>query len=215
MDIIKLSGDATGGTLRSNSYIIIENNEFYVVDPSQTLSDLRAFLGEFCIVGEQASSPLPVLRGCIITHCHFDHIAGIVEYLERKVPLYLSEKCYLALTDGDKTLDIALSNAIKAQGVDSGLASFLTEGEYELFPGQKFDIKNTPGHTECSICIYNRAHLFCGDLLFSHGGYGRYDLPTGSLAALRASLDWVGSLDKDLTVHPGHGDDFILGDWQE
>ena len=64
----------------------------------------------------------------------------------------------------------------------------------------------TPGHSPGSLCFYwpwEKA-LFCGDVLFKDG-IGRTDLPGGSGALLKKSIETLSTLDVEVLL-PGHGD---------
>jgi hydroxyacylglutathione hydrolase len=66
---------------------------------------------------------------------------------------------------------------------------------------------HTPGHTPGSLCLYHDGEevLISGDTLFTHGSFGRYDLPGGSLPALRDSLKKLSGYPVR-GVYPGHGE---------
>jgi hydroxyacylglutathione hydrolase len=64
---------------------------------------------------------------------------------------------------------------------------------------------HTPGHTQGSVCFFDRAQkmLFSGDLLFK-GSVGRWDLPSGNKEQLLNSINAVKRLDFEM-LFPGHG----------
>jgi glyoxylase-like metal-dependent hydrolase (beta-lactamase superfamily II) len=72
----------------------------------------------------------------------------------------------------------------------------LGETEIELIP--------SPGHSPDSICYYIPAEkaLICGDVIFSQNT-GRVDLPGGSAAELKASIERLAQLDVEYLL-PGH-----------
>jgi glyoxylase-like metal-dependent hydrolase (beta-lactamase superfamily II) len=81
---------------------------------------------------------------------------------------------------------------------------FLTEGSLKA-GGVELEVIHTPGHSPGSICIYwpSRKALFAGDVIFEQG-VGRTDLPGGSGAQLRNSIERLFSLDVEFLL-PGHG----------
>jgi len=85
-------------------------------------------------------------------------------------------------------------------------AAELAEGAAIRFGDVRLDVLHTPGHTEGSVCLVERASgiLFSGDTLFA-GGWGRVDLPGGDPDAMAASLARLATLHDDLRVLPGHG----------
>ena len=53
--------------------------------------------------------------------------------------------------------------------------------------------------------------LSSGDTIFSRGGYGRYDLPTGNVTELVQSIKKLLSYQENCEIYSGHGEvDTIL-----
>ena len=76
-----------------------------------------------------------------------------------------------------------------------------------------FQVLHTPGHTEGSVCLYERSHrlLLAGDVLFA-GSFGRTDLPGGDEAAMVESLARLArDLRDEVRVLPGHGPETTIG----
>ncbi len=82
----------------------------------------------------------------------------------------------------------------------------LAEGGLVRFGEVRLEVLHTPGHTEGSVCLYERdgGVLFSGDTLFQ-GGWGRVDLPGGSAPAMVESIARLAGLDDPVRVLPGHG----------
>lgn len=68
-----------------------------------------------------------------------------------------------------------------------------------------FECINTPGHKSDSISLLFGNNLFCGDFIFKNS-LGRWDLPTGRIEEMQASIKKIIKKDQDLIIHPGHGD---------
>ena len=67
-----------------------------------------------------------------------------------------------------------------------------------------FEVKATKGHNhDCVTFIFDN-DLFVGDFVFKQG-IGRTDMPGGDDNAMKDSLEWFKSLEKDYLVYPGHG----------
>jgi len=79
--------------------------------------------------------------------------------------------------------------------------------ESEPLPLRPFNLRLlfSPGHTQGSVCFFEpeKRLLFSGDTLFADA-VGRWDLPSGSLVDLQASLRKIRALDFDALL-PGHG----------
>ncbi|HEX6869448.1 MAG TPA: MBL fold metallo-hydrolase, partial [Candidatus Limnocylindrales bacterium] len=88
----------------------------------------------------------------------------------------------------------------------------LAEGGVIRFGEVRLDVLHTPGHTEGSVCLYDRdvGSLFSGDTLFA-GGWGRVDLPGGDAVAMVASLARLSGLEDPVRVFPGHGAATTIG----
>ena len=68
----------------------------------------------------------------------------------------------------------------------------------------EFEVLETPGHTEGSICYICKDTIFSGDTLFQ-GSCGRTDLPTGNWNDIIQSLKKLAALPGDYQVYSGHG----------
>ncbi len=69
----------------------------------------------------------------------------------------------------------------------------------------KLEIMETPGHSEGSICLYERTEkvLFSGDTVFPDGNIGRTDMYGGDTVKLIKSIEKLTALDVK-TMYPGH-----------
>lgn len=73
-----------------------------------------------------------------------------------------------------------------------------------------WDVIETPGHTEDSVCFYREAsaELLCGDLIINmeKNGRGRLNRFHSSGAEITASFDFLLRTVPVKTVYPGHGE---------
>lgn len=88
----------------------------------------------------------------------------------------------------------------------------LAEGGWVRFGEISLEVLHTPGHTEGSVCLFDRAAglLLSGDTLFA-GSWGRTDLPGGSDEQMAASLARLSGMDDRVRVLPGHGPATLIG----
>ena len=88
----------------------------------------------------------------------------------------------------------------------------LAEGGVIRFGDISLEVLHTPGHTEGSVCLFDRdgGLLLAGDTLFA-GGWGRVDLPGGSAEQMAASLARLARLGDTVRVIPGHGPATTIG----
>jgi hydroxyacylglutathione hydrolase len=150
--------------------------------------------------------------GMLATHGHHDHVAAAAALGDRwGIPLHLHPA------------DMRLVRRMNFfRGLFDGLTpARLPEESTPLVPGEvlrlgEFEVHviATPGHTPGGVTFSLEAWLFPGDLLLPSTA-GRTDLPGGDRGALMRSLATIGRLSPDLTVFPGHGDPFPLGEGLE
>ena len=138
----------------------------------------------------------------LLTHCHFDHVAGVsaVQALGAKVLCSTQEK-QLVGTSCD------LFERFGAKREPYAIDETLNDGEIRELCGLTVQTLLTAGHTAGSVCYLIRhgvdTALFTGDTLFA-GTIGRTDFPTGDMAQLRNSLKKLYNLQGDYSVYPGH-----------
>ncbi len=143
------------------------------------------------------------LSDILITHRHFDHLLGVAE-LKRDTgaTVYISEADAGGLRNAHTSL--AALHFLAQTPVEPDV--LLHDGDTFTAAGLTFRALATPGHTEGGtvfVCDEERC-AFVGDTLFADG-YGRFDLPTGSFAALAYSIrNILFALPEDYRLFPGH-----------
>lgn len=177
------------GMLPTNTYVFFETDTraCVVIDPAYNALKVLDF-----IKGNSLE-----LQGILLTHGHFDHCGGVAQLLEYKnVGVY-----------GSSYDDIMARNASKnqwgAHALDCRITYFV-DGLNKLKIGDfEFEIMETPGHTDGSVCYFCEEVMFSGDTLFD-GCIGRTDLPGGDIIKMRNSLMKINNLTFDYIVLPGH-----------
>ncbi len=169
------------GALATNCYIATRGEHGLLVDPGDEGDAIWEYL-------QRSGSGLDMI---INTHGHWDHV-GAVGYMKKKseAPVYMHGS------------DIPL---VKSADLHDCLPDHELEGVDELdWAGLKVKVIPTPGHSQGSVSLIIGQYLLTGDTLFA-GSVGRTDLPGGSMADLRNSLQILSRLDDELVVLPGHG----------
>lgn len=180
------------GILQTNCYILSKNGKAIIIDPGAKAERILAALGDLDLVA------------ILLTHAHFDHIGAINDILSVKnVPVYLHEDDVPLMAD--PTLNYSFPKRFIVEQPTINYPSVLTLGEF------RFEVLETPGHTDGSICLIIDDLMFSGDTLFMQS-IGRTDLRTGNPTKMKQSLKKLKALDQNYTVYPGHDDPTTLSE---
>lgn len=158
-------------------------------------------------------------NGCLailLTHGHFDHIAGLETLNKENSPLIcVSEKEFDYLFDD--SLNLGSSFFGKVLQIKEDLKFYKFEDEDILVfkyvdkenKDRKYKIRviETPFHTSGSTCFYFEEDrlLFTGDTLFKLS-IGRSDLKGSCPRFMVSSLSKLFSLPPETKIYPGHGE---------
>jgi glyoxylase-like metal-dependent hydrolase (beta-lactamase superfamily II) len=176
----------------SNSYLI---NGKILIDTS---TDTESLIGLI-----EKEIPLEQLELIILTHCHFDHTAGVPEIAKRsdaKIGIHRADAPYI----GDDRRSVAYLFGSRAPDIHPD--NLYEDGDIIILNDREaLEVIHTPGHTEGGICLYEpySKSLFSGDTIFSGGGVGRTDFEGGSARQLVESIGKIAELDvpQDGGIH--------------
>ena len=149
----------------------------------------------------------------VLTHTHWDHTADVNQFKEHfgdDLLIFVHPEDEYRLKDPMKHLLWPIPLQMEPTKPDRYL-----RGGDELTLGDEmlFEVIHAPGHTEGSICLYDRRRslIFVGGVLFS-GSVGRTDLPGGDHETLMESIrQHLLPLPDDTRVFPGHGPATTIG----
>lgn len=183
------------GLIGTNCYLLLdeETKEAFLVDPGDEAEHLISELKKREVK----------LRAILLTHGHFDHVMAVSAVKEAfpEAEVMIGEK------ERPMVENEELNSGVPGQHCSYTVDRYPADGE-ELSPaGVPIRVLASPGHTAGSVCYYAESLgvLFAGDTIFYHG-YGRFDLPTGSVMDLRDSLTaLLNTLPEEVRVLPGHG----------
>jgi glyoxylase-like metal-dependent hydrolase (beta-lactamase superfamily II) len=189
------------GALATNAYLLTvpASNKGVVIDPG---ADPEPLL--------QRTAGLQI-EAILLTHAHFDHIAG-VEAVRRRhgCPVYIHELEAAWLTDP------AMNGSLLWPDISAPVSTappehHLADQQQLSFLGQTILVMHTPGHSPGSVSFLLGPHLFSGDVLFRMS-VGRTDLPGGNAPDLYRSIkQQLFPLPDETIVYPGHGPATTIG----
>ena len=172
----------------ANCYLISSQDEYAVIDPTAPF-DPSLVSGK--------------VRYILLTHAHFDHILEVDSWVSGSGAEVI---CHSVEKDA---LSDPMRNCFKLyDGSDNGYfgpVRAVEEGNVLSLGDSEISVIACPGHTSGSVTYHIDGCAFVGDTIFEHGGYGRFDLPTGNLTMLRDSIEKLISLPDETKVYAGHG----------
>jgi glyoxylase-like metal-dependent hydrolase (beta-lactamase superfamily II) len=189
VEVHKVSGAAYDG----NVYLVLDERPILVdagMMAGPTLKNIKKYIDP------------KKIETIVLTHCHHDHSGGAPEIKEATgAKLMLSVKEVGCVGDDLTTVSYLFGQEAPEYKVDGTLSNgmVLDIGKWKL------EVLETPGHSEGSICLYERTEkvLFSGDTVFPDGNIGRTDMYGGDTVKLIKSIEMLTGLDVN-TMYPGH-----------
>ncbi len=187
------------GPLQANCYLVDDGHgTACIVDPGGEPERLVHAL-------EQRELDLVQI---LLTHGHFDHMAGTAQLAERTgARVGCSPQVKEMIEDPDRFLLFPGFEGIPGHTPEQ----LLHDGEQVPVGELIFTTVATPGHGPGDLTFAAGGALFCGDLLF-YRSIGRTDFPGGDHATLLASVRRLSELfPPETLVYPGHMQPTTLG----
>jgi glyoxylase-like metal-dependent hydrolase (beta-lactamase superfamily II) len=184
------------GDLQNNCYLITDEatKQSAIVDCTEPSDKMFDFIGD------------ADLKYVLLTHGHFDHIAGVKAVKEK-----YGAKAVISNEDKDMMSNGKLSLAVFCGFPQNDTTADICVQDGDVIKLGETDIKviSTPGHTKGGVCYLADDSLFTGDTLF-YCSCGRTDFPGGSSQEILQSLNKLAKLDGDYKVYTGHNNQSTL-----
>ena len=175
----------------NNNYLIIddESKEAALIDCSAVDSDINEEL-------ERAGAKLKYI---LLTHGHFDHIAGIRPNSDVKVVMHKADLGWLEKTN--QYLPMFGMPQMTIPKIDI----YVQDGDILKLGDLEIKVIHTPGHTQGGVCYLADGKLFSGDTIFRES-VGRCDLEGGDFDQIVESIEnKIFTLPPETLLYPGHG----------
>ncbi len=175
----------------NNNYLIIddESKEAALIDCSAVDSDINEEL-------ERAGAKLKYI---LLTHGHFDHIAGIRPNSDVKVVMHKADLGWLEKTN--QYLPMFGMPQMTIPKIDI----YVQDGDILKLGDLEIKVIHTPGHTQGGVCYLTDGKLFSGDTIFREA-VGRCDLEGGDFDQIVESIkNKIFTLPPQTLIYPGHG----------
>jgi glyoxylase-like metal-dependent hydrolase (beta-lactamase superfamily II) len=191
------------GPLQTNCYILAcqETLQAAVLDPSWNGRSIAATAEER---GWEISHIL-------LTHSHFDHVAGLAELKEESnAPIYIHSDAVEMLQNAPLLASMWQMHILAPPPPDE----MLNEGQVIKVGNLEAHVLYTPGHAPGHVCFHlpDYGVLFDGDVLFKQS-IGRTDFPGSDYNVLMRSIrEKLLVLPDETRVFSGHGPATTIGD---
>ncbi len=177
------------GSYRNFIYLILdwESKKAAIIDPQADLSPPLESLQKHGFE----------LAAVLLTHTHFDHVAGVPELMTR----YPHLPVYVHRADAHRFS--------KQDALRQSAFQLLEDGAVVRVGTLNVKLIHTPGHSAGECCYYLEPtatmppYLITGDTIFIRD-CGRTDLETGSNAEMFQSLQKIKKLPATAVILPGH-----------
>ena len=181
----------------------IDNNNYLLIDEESkeaALVDCSAIEDR---ITEELQNYGAKLKYILLTHGHFDHIAGIrLALFDGDCPKVVMNKEDMNwLQKANQYLPMFGMPKITIPKIDI----FVEDGDILELGENEIKVIHTPGHTQGGVCYLIDDKLFSGDTIFREA-VGRCDLEGGDFDEIVNSIKTkIFALPPKTIIYPGHG----------
>ena len=193
----------------------IDNNNYLLIDEESKEAALVDCSSVDDRIWEELKNNNATLKYVLLTHGHFDHIAGIrpdmgISANHSTPQIVMNEKDLGWLKNANKYLPMFGMPEITIPTIDI----FVKDGDILKLGNTEIKVMETPGHTQGGVCYLVNDNLFSGDTIFRES-VGRCDLEGGNFNQIVESIEnKVFTLPEDILIYPGHGKMTSVG-WEK
>ena len=195
----------------------INNNNYLLIDEETkeaALIDCSAIDDEITKTIKRYGSKLKYI---LLTHGHFDHIAGISHWQnnsqigqEDKIEVFMHFEDMIQVRNVNRYMPMFGMPEITIPRIDK----FIKDGDIITLGNIQIKVIHTPGHTQGGVCYYTDGKLFSGDTIFRES-VGRCDLEGGDFNQIVDSIkNKIFTLPPETQIYPGHGN-FSTVEWEK
>ena len=185
--------------IENSNYLLIDeaSNEAALIDCSAVDSDVKKAI-------EDAGARLKYI---LLTHGHFDHVAGI---RPTDAKIVMNEEDLHILNQANMYLPAFGIPDITIPKIDI----YVKDGDVLKLGDKEIKVIHTPGHTQGGVCYLVEDMLFSGDTVFRES-VGRCDLEGGDFVQIVDSIKTkIFTLPEEIKIYHGHGKQTTVG-WEK
>ena len=186
----------------------IDNNNYLLIDEKTKDAALVDCSAVDDSILEELDDNGAKLKYILLTHGHFDHIAGIRPNPDVKIFMHKADLGWL-----NKVNNFMPMFGMPEMSVPH-IDHFVEDGEVIKLGETEIKVIHTPGHTQGGVCYYADGSLFSGDTIFREC-VGRCDLDGGDFDQIVESIEnKIFTLPPETAIYPGHGSKTTVG-WEK
>lgn len=177
----------------------IDNNNYLLIDEQTKDAALVDCSAADSSILEELDAEEAKLKYILLTHGHFDHIAGIRPSPDVKIFMHKADLGWLNKVNNFMPMFGMPEMSIPQIDV------FIEDGDIIKLGETEIKVIHTPGHTQGGVCYYTDGSLFSGDTIFREC-VGRCDLEGGDFDQIVESIkNKIFTLPPKTIIYPGHG----------
>lgn len=189
----------------------IDNNNYLIIDEETKNAALIDCSSIDDRINDELEKQGANLKYILLTHGHFDHVAGIRPNRFKTNPQIVMNKEDLDwLNKTNQYLPMFGMPEITIPQIDI----FVEDNDTIELGTISIKVLHTPGHTQGGVCYLAENKLFSGDTIFREA-VGRCDLEGGNFDQIVESIEnKIFTLPTDTIIYPGHGNTTTVG-WEK